>query len=116
MFIDQRLAMWTMMVSPLAAMTAFTDWLHCQCSVVDAASRLVLCLVLYRYARPDFRLAGDFICEPDCQCERIFMLFHLSKPLTNRGNLPRASRWWIYRQRRIAKFQLATVMTFPDGG
>lgn len=118
--IDQRLAMWTMMVSPvLAGMTAFTDFYYIANVLLwIAASRIVLCLVLYRYARrPDLSWPVILYVNQIVNAGvKIFMLFHLSKQRwTNRGN--QAARLGgggvAIVKNGIAKFQLATaVMTF----
>jgi len=118
--IDQRLAIWTMMVGPALALMALTRepvyFLNVLMWVI--ASRILLCLFLFRYARePD--LKWPFILYVNQllnACVKIFMIFHLSKQRwANRGNqTAKNGTGHIARaQNAIAKFQLLTaVATF----
>lgn len=89
--VDQRIAMWTMMVSPtLAILAAFVDPLYLwSCLIWVGISRLVLCLFLYRYSR-NVDLSWPFILyfnQVINASVKIFMIFHLSKQKwSNRGN------------------------------
>jgi len=121
--VDQRIAMWTMMVSPtLAILAAFVDPLYLwSCLIWVVFSRLVLCLFLYRYSRT-VDLSWPFILyfnQVINASVKIFMIFHLSKQKwSNRGNqsagggggvLATAQNW-------TAKAQLViAVVTFVSG-
>lgn len=121
--IDQRLAMWTMMVSPiLAVMTLFTDpYYIANVLLWIAFSRVVLCLVLYRYARlPDLSWPVILYVNQIINASvKIYLLFHLSKQRwANRGNQSAAEGVGgvALAKSGIAKFQLTTaVMTFLTG-
>ncbi|MEM6482736.1 MAG: glycosyltransferase [Pseudomonadota bacterium] len=89
--VDQRIAMWTMMVAPTLAVMAsiiepFYFW---SCLIWVLFSRIVLCLFLYRYSRT-VDLTWPFILylnQVINACVKIFMIFHLSKQKwSNRGN------------------------------
>ena len=118
--IDQRLAMWTMMVSPvLAIMTLFTDAYYIANVVLwIAASRVVLCMVLFRYARlPDLSWPIILYVNQIINASvKIYMLFHLSKQRwANRGNQESGDGVGGIEMAKsgIAKFQLGTaLMTF----
>jgi glycosyltransferase Alg8 len=121
--IDQRLAMWTMMVAPvLAILTLATDPYYMANVILWlAASRVVLCLVLWRYARqPDLWwpliLYGNQIINA---AVKIFMLFHLSKQRwANRGNQTsgEALGGVAMVKSGVAKFQMTTALvTFLTG-
>ena len=89
--VDQRIAMWTMMVSPimvvLGSMIAPGYFWNCLIWVVF--SRLVLCLFLFGYSRRadmtwPFILYLNQVINASV---KIFMIFHLSKQKwSNRGN------------------------------
>ncbi|MGR3762299.1 glycosyltransferase (plasmid) [Roseobacteraceae bacterium NS-SX3] len=89
--VDQRIAMWTMLVSPtLAVLTLFAEpayLLHCLIWIV--LSRTVLCLFLFRYARST-DLSWPFILYFNQIINagvKVYMIFHLSKQKwSNRGN------------------------------
>ena len=115
--VDQRIAMWTMMVSPtLAVMAAFVDPLYLwSCLIWVIFSRFVLCLFLFRYSRT-VDLSWPFILYLNQVINagvKIFMIFHLSKQKwSNRGNqssgdgagmLAKAQNW-------TAKAQLLTAV------
>jgi len=115
--VDQRIAMWTMMVSPtLAILTLFVEpmyLLHCLIWVV--LSRTVLCLFLFRYARST-DLSWPFILyfnQIINASVKIFMIFHLSKQKwSNRGNQSAGDGVGFVEKLRngVAKFQLVTVV------
>ncbi|MEM6385669.1 MAG: glycosyltransferase [Pseudomonadota bacterium] len=118
--VDQRIAMWTMMVSPtLAILAAFVDPGYLWSALIWVMfSRMVLCLFLYRYSRT-VDLSWPFILyfnQVINASVKIFMIFHLSKQKwSNRGNqssvgggglVAKAQNW-------TAKAQLITaVATF----
>lgn len=89
--VDQRIAMWTMLVSPaLAILTLFIEPLYIvHCVIWIVLSRTLLCLFLFRYARaPDitwpFILYFNQIINASV---KVYMIFHLSKQKwANRGN------------------------------
>ena len=121
--VDQRIAMWTMMVSPVMAVLA---------SLVDPGylwsvliwvvfSRVVLCLFLYRYSRR-VDVSWPFILYLNQVINasvKIFMIFHLSKQKwSNRGNQASGGgQGWLARvQNATAKAQLVTaVAAFVTG-
>ncbi len=114
--VDQRLAMWTMMVSPLLAIFATMLEPSYIWSVLIwlVASRLVLSTVLFSYARrPD--LSWPFILYFNQFINagvKIYMIFHLSKQKwSNRGN--QSTGGGTGPRERFALFQLFTsVMAF----
>ncbi len=118
--IDQRLAMWTMLVSPvLAIMTLFTDpYYIANVLLWITASRVVLCLVLYRFARlPDLSWPLILYVNQLLNASvKVYMLFHLSKQRwANRGNQSAGTAVSGIEMAKngVAKFQLATaVITF----
>ena len=116
--IDQRIAMWTMMVSPVAAVLA---------SLVEPAyiwsfliwiifSRLVLCLFLFRFSRK-VDLSWPFLLylnQVTNASVKIYMVFHLSKQQwSNRGNqsADNGDGLLAFVQNGVAKAQLVTVVT-----
>ncbi|MGR3513189.1 MAG: glycosyltransferase [Paracoccaceae bacterium] len=116
--VDQRIAMWTMMVSPtLAILAAFVDPGYLWSALIWVMfSRIVLCLFLYRYSRT-IDLSWPFILyfnQVINASVKIFMIFHLSKQKwSNRGNqsagggvgmVAKAQNW-------TAKAQLLTAVT-----
>ncbi len=115
--VDQRIAMWTMMVSPVVAiMGSMIDpnyfW---SCLVWVLFSRVVLCLFLYTYSRrvdmswPLILYFNQFINA----AVKIFMIFHLSKQKwSNRGNQSAGGGDGIVArlQNGMAKFQLVTTV------
>ena len=117
--IDQRLAMWTMMVSPvLAVLAGFTDPLYLWSVLIwVVASRIVLCLFLFRYAR-EADMSWPFILyfnQIINASVKIFMIFHLSKQKwANRGGQSAGGGQVL--QGWIAKFQLATTVVGFVGG
>jgi len=89
--VDQRIAMWTMMVSPVLAIfaTLLEPVYFWNVLIWLVASRLVLSTVLFTYARkPD--LSWPFILYFNQFINasvKIYMIFHLSKQKwSNRGN------------------------------
>lgn len=118
--IDQRLAIWTMMVGPALALMALTiDPIYfINVLIWVVASRMLLCSFLFRYARePDLKWPFIlYINQILNACVKIFMIFHLSKQKwANRGNQTSKSGTGRVAQMQngIAKFQLYTaVATF----
>jgi len=117
--VDQRIAMWTMMVSPvLAVFATIMDPLYFWNVLIWlVASRLVLSTVLYTYARkPD--LSWPFILYFNQLINagvKIYMIFHLSKQKwSNRGkqSAGEGTGW----KESFALFQLlTTVCAFVTG-
>ena len=112
-----------MMVSPvLAVMTIFSDPYYIANIVLWIAfSRVMLCMVLFRYARlPDLSWPVILYVNQIINASvKIYMLFHLSKQRwANRGNQSTAAAVGGVELAKsgIAKFQLATaLMTFLTG-
>ncbi|MEM8577212.1 MAG: glycosyltransferase [Pseudomonadota bacterium] len=116
--VDQRIAMWTMLVSPLLALFATVREPGYIVSVFIwlLASRLILSLFLMRYARradmswPFVLYFNQFINA----AVKVFMIFHLSKQKwSNRGNQSAGGGADLKSraQNAIAKFQLITTVT-----
>jgi glycosyltransferase Alg8 len=82
------------------------------------ATRLLLCLFLFRYARkPDFRWPFILYFNQVINAAvKVFMIFHLSKQKwSNRGNQTSKAGvgWFASMQNGVAKFQMYTaVATF----
>lgn len=121
--VDQRLAMWTMMVSPaMAVLAALTEPAYLwTCLVWVLFSRLFLCLFLYRYSRT-VDLSWPFILYLNQVINasvKIFMIFHLSKQKwSNRGNQSAGggTDLWARVQNAAAKAQLIiAVAAFGTG-
>ena len=118
--VDQRIAMWTMMVSPcLAIMTLFIQPLYIfHCLIWIVLSRTVLCLFLFRYARnPDLSWCFILYLNQIINASvKIYMIFHLSKQKwSNRGNQSTGdgAGFIAKLQNWVAKFQLiVTVSVF----
>lgn len=116
--VDQRIAMWTMMVSPvLAVFAALAEPLY----IVNVlmwivATRLLLTLFLFRHAR-----AADplwpfilYLNQIINAAVKIYMVFHLARQRwTNRGNQRTGEgRGLVARLRAsVAMFQLVTAVT-----
>ncbi|MEL6609266.1 MAG: glycosyltransferase [Pseudomonadota bacterium] len=115
--VDQRIAMWTMMVSPVLAVLATMVEPGYLWSVLIWVlfSRIALCIVLYRYARKA-DLSWPFILYLNQVINasvKIFMIFHLSKQKwSNRGNQSAGGGdgWFARAQNGVAKFQLVTTV------
>ena len=115
--VDQRIAMWTMMVSPtLALLAAFFDPLYLwSCLIWVLFSRLVLCIFLYSYSRT-VDLSWPFILYLNQVINasvKIFMIFHLSKQKwSNRGNQAAGGGQGLIAalQNGTAKVQLAVAV------
>lgn len=121
--VDQRISMWTMMVSPtLAVLTLFINPLYiCHCLIWIVLSRTVLCVFLFRYARST-DLSWPFVLYFNQLINasvKIYMIFHLSKQKwSNRGNQSAGAGqgWTAVLQNTMAKFQLVTtVLLFVTG-
>lgn len=121
--VDQRIAMWTMLVSPtLAFLTLFVEpayLIHCLIWIV--LSRTILCLCLFRYARRT-DLSWPFILyfnQIINAAVKVYMIFHLSKQSwANRGNQTAGHGTALIDkvQNATAKFQLVTtVVAFVTG-
>lgn len=116
--VDQRIAMWTMMVSPtLAILASFVDPLYLwSCLIWVIFSRVVLCLFLYRYSRT-IDLSWPFILYLNQVINasvKIYMIFHLSKQKwSNRGNQTAGEGGGLFAkaQNWMAKIQLVTTVT-----
>jgi len=117
--VDQRIAMWTMMVSPVLAIYAtMLDPIYIWNVLIWlVASRLALSTVLFTYARaPD--LSWPFILYFNQFINagvKIYMIFHLSKQKwSNRGNQTAGEGNGL--RERFALFQLTTtVVAFATG-
>ncbi|SHH41465.1 glycosyltransferase Alg8 [Cognatiyoonia sediminum] len=114
--IDQRIAMWTMLVSPtIAILASFIEPLYLWGYLIWVlSSRILLCLFLYRYSRtidlswPFILYLNQFINA----AVKVFMIFHLSKQKwSNRGNQTAAVGDGLLAksQNAMAKFQLITT-------
>ncbi|WP_339971389.1 glycosyltransferase [Gymnodinialimonas mytili] len=116
--VDQRLAMWTMMVSPtLALLAALFDPLYLwSCLIWVLFSRVILCVFLYTYSR-NVDLSWPFILYLNQVINasvKIFMIFHLSKQKwSNRGNQSAGGgEGWVARvQNTTAKLQLTVAVS-----
>lgn len=89
--VDQRIAMWTMMVSPVMAVlgTMIAPGYFWNCIIWVLFSRIVLCLFLFGYSRR-VDMSWPFILyfnQVINASVKIYMVFHLSKQSwANRGN------------------------------
>ena len=114
--VDQRIAMWTMLVSPtIAILASLIDPLYLwSCLIWVMASRILLCLFLYRYSRT-VDLSWPFILYLNQIINasvKVFMIFHLSKQKwSNRGNQTSAAGKGLLAksQNAMAKLQLVTT-------
>ena len=115
--VDQRLAMWTMLVSPiLAILASIVDPIYIwSCVIWIVTSRVLLCLFLFRYSRT-IDLSWPFILYLNQIINasvKVFMIFHLSKQKwSNRGNQTAGGGlgWRARLQNAMAKFQLVTTV------
>lgn len=116
--VDQRIAMWTMMVSPtMAILAAFVNpgylW---SCLIWVVFSRVVLCIFLYSYSRT-VDLSWPFILYLNQVINasvKIFMIYHLSKQKwSNRGNQSSAdgSGFFAQLQNFTAKSQMIIAVS-----
>lgn len=115
--VDQRIAMWTMLVSPaLAFLTLFIEPMYLlHCLIWIAFSRTILCLFLFRYSRSTdltwpFILYFNQIINASV---KVYMIFHLSKQSwANRGNQTAGNGATFVDkvQNSVAKFQLITTV------
>lgn len=121
--VDQRIAMWTMLVSPtLAILISFVNPLYlCHCLIWVVFSRTVLCIFLFRYARTT-DLSWPFILyfnQVINASVKVYMIFHLSKQKwSNRGNQSSGNGQSLQDkvQNFTAKFQFVTaVFAFVAG-
>ncbi|MEO0390230.1 MAG: glycosyltransferase [Pseudomonadota bacterium] len=116
--VDQRIAMWTMLVSPMLALLATLKDPAYLVSVLIwlTASRLVLSLCLMHYARRA-DMSWPFILyfnQLINAAVKVFMIFHLSKQKwSNRGNQSAGAGNGLKAraQNAMAKFQLITTVS-----
>jgi len=114
--VDQRIAMWTMLISPIMAILAsMIDPLYIwSCLIWIITSRILLCLFLFRYSRT-IDLSWPFILYLNQiinAAVKVFMIFHLSKQKwANRGNQTagEGDGFAARVQNGMAKFQLITT-------
>ena len=115
--VDQRLATWTMLVSPLAAIFTFhvDPMLVLHVFLWLLASRLSLCLFLFRHNRWT-DLWWPFILYLNQLINagvKVFMIFHISKQKwSNRGNQSSGETGgaWGVAQNLIAKAQMGIAI------
>lgn len=115
--VDQRIAMWTMLVSPLIALLLAFDAPHILWSVLIwvTISRLGLCLFLFRHAR-QADMTWPFILYINQVVNasvKVFMIFHLSKQKwANRGGQSAGGSGSFYGQvqNAVAKLQMVTTV------
>ena len=115
--VDQRIAMWTMLVSPIMAILAsVVDPVYIwSCLIWILTSRVLLCLFLFRYSRT-IDLSWPFILYLNQiinAAVKVFMIFHLSKQKwSNRGNQTAGGgEGFVARaQNAMAKVQLVTTV------
>lgn len=116
--VDQRIAMWTMMVSPVMAVVGsmIAPGYFWNCIIWVLFSRVVLCLFLFGYSRrADMSWPVILYLNQVINASvKIYMIFHLSKQKwANRGNQSvgeGGGRIEAYKS-MIAKFQLATAVS-----
>ncbi|MBO9476728.1 glycosyltransferase [Shimia sp. R11_0] len=116
--VDQRLAMWTMMVSPILAVlgSMIAPGYFWNCLIWVLFSRVVLCLFLIGYSRRadmtwPFILYLNQVINASV---KIYMIFHLSKQKwSNRGNQSSGEGTGLVERLRngFAKFQLVTAVS-----
>ncbi|KNG93086.1 glycosyltransferase [Pseudaestuariivita atlantica] len=112
--VDQRIAMWTMMVSPvMAVLVSLAEPVYIwNCLIWILFSRVLLCLFLFRYSlRIDLSWPVILYLNQVINASvKIFMIFHLSKQKwSNRGNQSAGDGQRL--QGYVAKFQLVTTVT-----
>ncbi len=121
--VDQRLAMWTMMVSPAMALLGsfIMPGYVWNCLIWVMISRMVLCLFLFGYSRrADMSWPVILYLNQVINASvKIYMIFHLSKQKwSNRGNQSAGDGTGGIEtvKNAFAKFQLVTaVLTFVTG-
>ena len=116
--VDQRIAMWTMMVSPVMAVlgSMIAPGYFWNCLIWVLFSRIVLCLFLFGYSRRadmtwPFILYLNQVINASV---KIYMIFHLSKPKwPNRGNQSAGEGSGLTETAKsgFAKFQLVTALS-----
>ena len=113
-FVDQRIAMWTMLVNPMVAAAAAL--LHSGSYLIQyflflAISRLVLSLVLWNYSRKIDMMfpVVMYVNQVINACVKVYSLFRLSKQSWfNRGNQKGAvtgSGWTVFARNTMAGLQ-----------
>lgn len=116
--VDQRIAMWTMMVSPVMAVmgSMIAPGYFWNCIIWVLFSRMVLCLFLFGYSRRA-DLTWPFILYLNQVINasvKIYMIFHLSKQKwSNRGNQSSETGTGLIETSKngFAKFQLLTTLS-----
>ena len=116
--VDQRIAMWTMLVSPIIAVLAgFVDPVFFWSSIMWVVfSRTVLCLFLFTHSRT-VDLSWPYVLYLNQVINasvKVYVIFHLSKQKwANRGNQSAGDSMLRTEiiQNRIAKAQLITTVT-----
>lgn len=114
--VDQRIAMWTMLVGPILSMMMI--WVEpvvfWGCIIWIVGSRLILCMFLYTYSRY-VDMSWPFILyinQLTNALVKVYMLFHLSKQKwSNRGNQSSSDGVGLKVKIRnhFAKFQLISI-------
>ncbi|MFT4916025.1 MAG: glycosyltransferase Alg8 [Lentimonas sp.] len=115
--VDQRIAMWTMIVSPVMAIlgSMIVPGYYWNCIIWVLFSRIVLCLFLFGYSRRadmtwPFILYLNQVVNASV---KIYMVFHLSKQKwSNRGNQSAGDGSGMIEMLKngIAMFQLVTTV------
>ncbi|MCH2163288.1 MAG: glycosyltransferase family 2 protein [Marinovum sp.] len=116
--VDQRIAMWTMLVSPvMALLMTFVDPLYLWSALIWVLfSRIMLCLFLFSYSRT-VDISWPFILylnQVINAAVKVFMIFHLSKQKwSNRGNQSAGNGdgFWARTQSGIAKAQMIIALS-----
>ncbi len=115
--VDQRIAMWTMMVSPALALlgSIVAPGYIWNCLIWVLMSRIVLCLFLFNYSRT-VDMSWPFVLYLNQVINasvKIYMIFHLSKQKwSNRGNQSAGGEKGVMPMLKngFAKLQLATAV------
>ncbi|EBA18046.1 alginate synthesis-related protein [Roseobacter sp. SK209-2-6] len=115
--VDQRIAMWTMIVSPVMAVlgSLIAPGYFWNCIIWVLFSRIVLCLFLFGYSRKA-DMSWPFILYLNQVINasvKIFMIFHLSKQKwSNRGNQSAGGGDGALETAKnlFAKFQMVTAI------
>ena len=116
--VDQRIAMWTMMVSPVMVVlgSMIEPGYFWNCIIWVVFSRTVLCLFLFGYSRRA-DMSWPFILYLNQVINasvKIYMIFHLSKQKwSNRGNQSSGDGSGLIETAKntFAKFQLLTAVS-----
>lgn len=116
--VDQRIAMWTMLFSPIMAVmaTSYNPGYFYSVLIWVVFSRLVLVLFLFRYSR-SIDMSWPFILYFNQLINasvKVYMLYHLSKQKwSNRGNQSSGGGDGLFAtvQNTVAKFQMVTAVS-----